>query len=347
MNDVERVLCGRTRWALVNADVRDGLAEIPSETIQTVVTSPPYWRLRDYGTEGQLGLEPSIDEHVSALVKVFREVRRVLRPDGTVWLNYGDRFNSTPGNGRGEGAGIGGAKPHRSSLAPSGPGLPRRKSLLGLPWRLALALIADDWILRGDVIWQKPTCLPESCTDRPTLDYEHLFLLVRNDRYLYHAAAIAEPVTGNAHARVPASRKVPASGTGPKTAPDHSTGTRANASFHRSVVDLRTTRNRRSVWPIVADRHRDEHRAHFPRALVRRCVLAGSSPGDLVLDPFSGSGTTVVEATALGRLAIGVELSARYHAIAQRRIAVDAPLIRQLEETEKALGPGWRQEEGA
>jgi DNA modification methylase len=270
-------------------DVRQRLAELPDCSVQTCVTSPPYWGLRDYGHDGQIGLEQTPDEYVAELVEVFREVRRVLADDGTLWLNLGDSY---------------------------GPG----KQLQGTPWRVALALQADGWCLRQDIIWAKPNPMPESVTDRCTKAHEYVFLLTKSDRYLYDAAAIAEPAIHAGHV---------VKASDPQTAKNAAKGkygaTAVGFTQHDTVVG--DTRNRRSVWSVASKPYAGAHFAVMPEALAEPCILAGSRPGDLVLDPFTGSGTVGVVALRHDRDFIGTELNPEYAALAEARIYDDGPLM--------------------
>lgn len=325
-----------------------------------MVSSPPYWGLRDYGVEGQLGLERTWSEYVERLVGVFREVRRVLRADGTLWLNLGDCYatgagavGQHPGSGA-QGARWAGATPERgercralrdgshagkhtamSAIGPMTqpnrlpqPGL-KPKDLVGIPWRVAFALQDDGWWLRRDIVWHKLQPMPENVLDRPTTAHEYVFLLTRSRRYHYDAEAVKEPVTGGAHRRKPGpgSRanldRVPRSrkaATGPKSAPPGSR-IKANESFHAAGGELVDTRNLRSVWSLGTEPLREEHYAAFPTRLVEPCILAGCPAGGTVLDPFGGAGTTGLVADRLGRDAILIELNPAYVAMAERRIA--------------------------
>jgi DNA modification methylase len=292
------------RATLYLGDARAVLVAMSDESAQCCVTSPPYWGLRDYGADGQLGLEASPDEYVSALVAVFREVRRVLRDDGTLWLNLGDSYARAPekgGTGTPNGRnkpemGYTGAKPLPSGLKP--------KDLVGIPWRVAFALQADGWWLRSDIIWHKPNPMPESVTDRPTKAHEYVFLLAKSETYFYDADAVKEPaVRGHAGSRFDSG----------KTAA-HQLG---RASATPRVDD--GTRNRRSVWSIATRPFKGAHFATFPPALVEPCILAGSRPGDVVLDPFNGAGTTGMVAMQRGRRYVGVELNPDYAQLAVER----------------------------
>lgn len=330
-------------------DVREALRQMPDSSVQCVVTSPPYFGLRDYGVAGQIGLEPTVEEYVAVMVEMFREVRRILRPDGTLWLNLGDSYNGSGGAGGDYGPG---------GLREGQPRYPGRrleglkpKDLIGVPWRVAFALQADGWYLRSDIIWAKPNPMPESVTDRPTKSHEYVFLLTKSPHYYYDADAIREPHSSERPLKVP------------------------------------TGRNRRSVWTIATQPFPDAHFATFPEELPRLCILAGTSPyacphcgapwrrvvervshsqpveerygrvghngmppqqsgwfwtpptvigqrweptcacdGNdgsgrcIVLDPFWGSGTTGQVALELGRVAWGVELNPEYIEISKRRL---------------------------
>jgi DNA modification methylase len=300
--------------------------------VQTVVTSPPYWGLRDYGVSDQIGLEPTLAEWVARLVEVFRAVRDVLADDGTLWLNLGDSYSSSGrgGNPTEETSGLeGGQASQRASMVRRSLATPegiKPKELLGQPWRVAFALQADGWYLRSDIIWHKPNVMPESVEDRPTKAHEHLFLLSREPRYYYNAEAISEPSSPESHARAARGRsdshkwadggpgnqtiakKSPVAGRRRKTA----AGNRYNESFDAAVTDLVAYRNARSVWTIPTEPFSGAHFATFPRNLVARCILAGSRPGDAVLDPFMGSGTVAQVATDLARSFVGCELNPKY-----------------------------------
>jgi site-specific DNA-methyltransferase (adenine-specific) len=303
-------------------DVLERLRQLPDESVQCVVTSPPYWGLRDYGTEGQIGLEPTPQEYVAKMVDVFREVWRVLRSDGTCWVNLGDSYTS---GGRGGNGSFADERPGwRGMPSEFGkkrgiPGL-KSKDLVGIPWRVAFALQADGWYLRSDIIWHKPNPMPESVTDRPTKAHEYLFLLSKSERYYYDAEVIKEEVTGGAHSR--------GNGVNPKCA-EMGTGIKQNSSFSAAVADLVSSRNKRSVWTIPTQPFPEAHFATYPEKLVEPCILAGSKEGDTVLDPFCGSGTTGVVALGHGRDFIGIELNPEYAAMSKRRIFKDNPLFNQ------------------
>ena len=294
--------------SLLQADAR--ALPLASSCVQCVVTSPPYFGLRDYGTDRQIGREPTIAVYVSELRSVFREVWRVMRDDGVLWLNLGDSYNAYNGN-RGSAAGANINHHEYMPDLPSGYGLTEKslkpKDLMGVPWRVALALQDDGWYLRSDVIWHKPNPTPESVSDRPTRAHEYVFLLTKSDRYTYDAKAIAEPVMSD---RAP-SRKAKAGGAG------------HDALRGGSAYDgTETERNARSVWTIATQPYTGAHFATMPRTLAERCILSGSRVGDLVLDPFGGSGTTARMAISLGRRAVMTEINARYLALASERTHV-------------------------
>ncbi len=255
-------------------DVRDALREMPDNTVQCVVTSPPYLGLRDYGVAGQIGLEPTVEEYVVVMVEVFREVRRVLRPDGTLWLNLGDSYNGSGGAGGDYGPG---------GLRDGQPRYPGRrlnglkpKDLIGVPWRVAFALQTDGWYLRSDIIWAKPNPMPESVTDRPTKSHEYVFLLSKSPQYFYDADAIREP---HQDPRVVDGR-YQGSGT---NRPDYVPNTQGFRSGGKGIVmkhrDYNPAgRNRRTVWTIPTQPFPEAHFATFPEELPRLCILAGTSP---------------------------------------------------------------------
>lgn len=304
-------------------DARERLKELPDGSVHMCVTSPPYFGLRDYGVEGQMGLEATPAEFVSGMVDLFREVRRVLRDDGTLWLNIGDSYASDTKWG-----GSTSGKHVRAQHGDTGIGRRRtasglpHKNLIGIPWRLAFALQDDGWVLRQDIIWSKPNPMPESVQDRCTKAHEYLFLLSKGPRYRFDADAIAEPATGEA----PGNKKATKGGR----AYD------AGASEHRTAANLhhigaRETRNKRSVWTVTAEPFPEAHFATYPPALVEPCILAGSPKGGTVLDPFGGAGTTGMVADRLGRDAILIELNPEYAAMAESRIVNDAGMFVDVE----------------
>ena len=285
-------------------------------TVQCVVTSPPYWGLRDYGMgPDQLGLEPTPELYVRHLVEILREVRRVLRDDGTVWLNLGDCYQS--GNRGGYDRNRAGVSKNMGATASDFHAAPNRmpqdglksKDLVGIPWRVAFALQADGWYLRSDIIWAKPNPMPESIRDRPTRSHEYMFLLSKSKRYYYDAKAIAEPVLPESMARY----KYDFTG-------DPTTSGKLSIQSPRGRRTAHPTKNRRSVWFIPTQPYRGAHFATFPEKLVEPCVLAGCPEGGVVLDPFCGSGTVGVVAARHGRKFVGVELKPDYIRLAQERI---------------------------
>ncbi|MGH2595806.1 MAG: DNA-methyltransferase [Actinomycetota bacterium] len=365
-------------WRVIHADVLKGLAAIEPESAQTVVTSPPYWGLRDYGVDGRLGLEPTPDLYVERMVETFRAVRRVLRRDGTVWLNLGDCYAASRSGDIGENSGLSGSRRvmHESRRAQESAGRQNRrwtfepwglkpKDLVGIPWRVALALQAEGWWLRSDIVWAKPNAMPESVTDRPTRAHEYLFLLARSERYYYDAAAVREPFTSSESdlrkmieqrdrigGHAPEDPRARANGQTrlgrkrsvgePEAAAAEIRRRRSGNKERRLGVPTGTNttrgtsipweddgggRNMRSVWNVATEPYPGAHFATFPKALVVPCVKAGSRPGDTVLDPFCGSGTTGLVSLRLGRSFVGIELSAGYAEMARNRIRDDGPLF--------------------
>lgn len=302
-------------------DCRDSLRAMAADgvKVQTCVTSPPYFGLRDYGHAGQIGLEPTPDEFIEELVEVFRCVRDVLADDGTLWVNIGDSYASQGGKqvaqtkhqvkGASDGQNKGETRRPPDGLKP--------KDLIGIPWMLAFALRADGWYLRQEIIWHKPNPMPESVTDRCTKAHEQIFLLSKSPRYFFDAEAIKEPASDNA---VSAARRNRADFSTVGTKAIQGTGFgqsgKGNNADHKG-----DTRNRRSVWTIATRPYKGAHFATFPEALAEPCILAGSCYGDIVLDPFMGSGTTAAVAIEHGRQYIGCELNEDYGPLQEKRIA--------------------------
>lgn len=310
---------------ILTGDSRKMLATLPEASVQTCVTSPPYFGLRDYGHAGQMGQESTPEDYVDDMVALFDQVRRVLKDDGTLWLNVGDSYASTaPGTRNGSGTGLHAEDERISQRADwRASELPiKGKDLFGIPWLLAFALRSDGWYLRSDIIWHKPNPMPESVTDRPTKAHEYVFLLSKSARYLYDADAIAEDATG-----LKCGNTVALKGA------DQSHG-RTRANLHK--IAAAETRNARSVWSITTRPFKGSHFATMPPELARRCILAGSRPGDTVLDPFGGAGTTGLVADRLGRDATLIELNPAYAEMARARIVDDAPLFADVSETEAA-----------
>ena len=295
---------------IYQGNVFDKLQEIDTESIQCVVTSPPYWGLRNYQMDDQLGLEDTPEAFIDNMVKVFSEIKRVLKNDGTVWLNLGDSYNSQTGSGFNTNKNEG--QNHRiTELQKTQGSLVKKislkpKNLVGIPWRVALALQADGWYLRQDIIWHKPNPMPESVTDRCTKSHDYIFLLSKSAKYFYDADAIREP----------------AQDWGTRDRSQLRNGTQDELLKHRGLKDANFAeigKNRRSVWTINTQSYKEAHFAVFPPKLPELCIKAGSSEGDVVLDPFFGSGTTGWVAQRLGRKWIGIELNPEYIEIAKQR----------------------------
>jgi DNA modification methylase len=296
------------------------MREMEAGSVQTCVTSPPYFGLRDYGHDGQIGLEPTPDDFVQAMVEVFREVRRVLRDDGTVWLNLGDSYNASPGQRKVTDK----AGPKQASDAGS-IGAPSRsveglkpKDLIGIPWMVAFALRADGWYLRQDIIWHKPNPMPESVTDRCTKAHEYIFLLTKGPRYYFDAKAISEPAI---HAGA-----VVKNNDG-KNGQMGDFGATRGGFLKEGGVTVGDTRNKRSVWTVNSQPFPDAHFATYPPDLIEPCVLAGCPVGGTVLDPFGGAGTTGLVADRNGRNAVLCELNPEYAAMAERRLSADGGMF--------------------
>ncbi|MEL7178117.1 MAG: site-specific DNA-methyltransferase [Pseudomonadota bacterium] len=300
---------------IVFGDCRDSLRLMADLEVkaQTCVTSPPYFGLRDYGHDGQIGLEKTPDEYIAAMVEVFRCVRDVLADDGTLWLNLGDSYNgSGPSGGPGKSYTNVGSQ---DTTVKRVPGL-KPKDLIGIPWRVAFALQADGWYLRQDIIWHKPNPMPESVKDRCTKAHEYVFLLSKSERYYFDSEAVKEPVQSNKGNSK--SFRGGGSYTGNNAFNNHQLKERET---HGNAPHADGTRNRRSVWTIATRPYKGAHFATFPPALIEPCVLAGSRPGDIVLDPFMGSGTTAQVALQHGRQYLGCELNRDYKPLQDERLA--------------------------
>jgi DNA modification methylase len=302
---------------ILTGDCRATLATLDAGNAQMCVTSPPYFGLRDYGHAGQIGLEATPDAYVAELVAVFREVRRVLKDDGTLWLNLGDSYSANRGYQVPDSKhrDVGNSNRDGVTNADVAP-----KNLLGIPWRVAFALQVDGWYLRSDIIWHKPNPMPESVTDRPTKSHEYLFLLAKSPTYYYDADAIAED----------------AQNWGTRDRTNMRGGTTDPKLKHHGLTgkadDDNATRNKRTVWTVPTSSYKGAHFATFPPALIEPCILAGSTKGDTVLDPFGGAGTTGLVADRLGRDAVLCELNPAYAEMAERRIHNDNPLFSAVEE---------------
>ena len=304
-------------------DCRNLLREMPEKSVHTCVTSPPYFGLRDYGMDDQIGLEQTPEAFVAEMVAVFREVKRVLRDDGTLWLNLGDSYASyrdgkaTPDTTRGDSEGTlvpkGSAK-NRMASTFAGSSI-KHKDLIGIPWRVALALRADGWYLRQDIIWHKPNPMPESVRDRCTKAHEYIFLLSKSPKYYFDNKSIKEP------AKV-SSKGIRFGGSkyGDNNDPKHATKS-GNVSKEYDFA------NKRSVWTVTTKPYKGAHFATFPQDLIEPCILAGCPEGGTVLDPFGGAGTTGLVASRHGRNAILCELNPEYAELAKNRISDDNPLF--------------------
>ncbi len=300
------------RNEIICGDALSILKTMPSEHIQCCITSPPYFSLRDYGIDGQIGLEDTPEAYIARLVEVFREVRRVLRHDGTCWVNIGDSYAGGGRGGQTESMLSENWQPvYPKSIVPRGC---KPKDLIGIPWLLAFALRADGWYLRSDIIWHKPNCMPESVEDRPTTAHEHIFLLAKNERYYYDADAIAE-YAGHAGKIVSLGEK----SFGKRQA--DGAGITPSGNGLADTFTVGNTRNKRSVWAIPTMPYGAAHFATFPPKLIEPCILAGSRPGDIVLDPFMGAGTVALVSIRHGRNWLGIELNPTYIKLAEKRIA--------------------------
>lgn len=295
---------GMTTSTILIGDCRKLLPGIPDGSVNCCVTSPPYWGLRDYGHSDQIGLERTPEEYVSGMVAVFREVRRILRDDGTLWLNLGDTYNAYNG-GAGPGSTMSKNQTEARPKLSTGYGLQcktlKPKDLVGIPWRVALALQADGWYLRSDIIWHKPNPMPESVVDRPTKSHEYIFLLAKSERYHYDADAIREAAEYAGQMRGGSTNRYEQN----------------SAGMDCKVYD---TRNKRSVWTVAVRPYKKAHFATYPAELIEPCILAGCREGGTVLDPFTGSGTTAEVAQRLGCHFIGCELNPKYAKLISERV---------------------------
>jgi DNA modification methylase len=331
---------------IYNLDCITGMKQLDDESVNCCVTSPPYWGLRDYGVSGQIGLEETLEIYIKNLVEVFSEVRRVLKPDGTLWLNLGDSYASRPQSGDKDHIDPkrsykGGNRCRTSELKP--------KDLIGIPWRVAFALQTDGWYLRSDIVWEKPNAMPEGVTDRPTRCHEYIFLLSKSQKYYYDSDAIKEPIAessvkrlsqdiqnqlgstrANGGAKTNGNMKAVCFGGNKKGggttysgkewsskmapgAPDIDERKHMNAAGEPYIL-----RNKRDVWKVATALFSEAHFATFPPKLIEPCILAGSRVSDLILDPFMGSGTTAMVAMQLQRNFIGFELNPDYIEIAKK-----------------------------
>lgn len=329
-----------TKNTVIFGDALRGLQFLPNESVDTCITSPPYFNLRDYGKDGQIGLESSADEYIEKLVMVFREVRRTLKPDGTLWVNIADSYcgsgkgaSNYPDNAKkykqGTNKGSVGTYLSKTTAADCKP-----KDMIGIPWMLAFALRADGWYLRQDIIWAKPNPMPESVKDRCTKSHEYIFMFSKSPRYYFDGEAIAEPTAESTNKRMAqdiskqAGSFTPSKANGKMKAVAPRYGgkkyTETPDKFYRTksanAYDYRSKRNKRDVWTITTKPYKGAHFATFPDTLITPCVLAGSRIGGTVLDPFCGSGTTLMVANKFGRNGIGIELNDEYEQLIKDRV---------------------------
>ena len=326
------------------------LKTLPDESVHCIVSSPPYWRQRDYGMPGQLGLEPTPEEYIDRLVAIFSEARRVLRADGTAWVNLGDKWASG-GNGGGgsfmEDRSEAWAHVKNNKGWRSPPAGYKDKDLVGVPWMFAFAARADGWFLRQCNIWAKPNCMPESVTDRSTVAHEYVFHLTKNNDYWYDADAARTPVAPSSETRLAqnveaqeGSARANAGGksNGPMRAVSRKVASgnpRTTAAAAPGIDDRKHQQydgaNLRSVWWISPAQYREGHYAVMPATLAELCIVAGCPEGGTVLDPFGGAGTTGLVADRLHRNAILIEINPEYAAMARKRIEGDAPLFAEVQ----------------
>ena len=299
-------------------DALEKLKMLPDESINCCVTSPPYYALRDYGVEGQIGLEPSSEEYIQRLVAIFHEVYRVLRSDGTLWLNIADTY-------AGSGKGAWKNKEKQKEVYVLDPGSTptkiktvrnsiKAKDLIGIPWMLAFALRADGWYLRQDIIWYKPNCMPESVKDRCTKSHEYIFLLSKSPYYYFDYQVIQEPM-------VSSDNTSPRGSKGTYTPNAGRRKTKQISQDKTKQANIKNLRRKRDVWSVSTKGYKDAHFATFPPKLIKPCILAGCPIGGTVLDPFLGSGTTAEVAEKLGRNCIGIELNKEYKPLIENRIS--------------------------
>lgn len=323
---------------ILQGDCIKVVQSLPPDTIQTVITSPPYWGLRDYGMTEQIGLEETVQDYIQKIVSLFREIKRVLKDDGTVWLNLGDAY---AGSGRGRIAN-GQAHPgieHKQSvgqrsgfinLSNKVAGL-KPKDLIGLPWRVAFALQEDGWYLRKDIVWNKPNAMPESVRDRPTSSHEYIFLLSKSQKYYYDHEAIKEEAAYKQFSDPPRGSRGAFGMEQQGRREDKPRGSFKGKYGDLAFRAIRNKRNKRSVWTVATKPTKDAHFATYPVELIEPCVLAGCPIDGIVLDPFMGSGTTGIAALKHSRNFIGIELNPEYIKIANKRLnGVQIELLHQL-----------------
>ena len=312
---------------LLIGDCRDILPTLPSCSIQCVVTSPPYFGLRDYGVAGQIGQEATVDEYIECLVTIFREVHRILKKDGTLWLNLGDSYAGSD-KGRNSDGSVGKLRNDSKDATYTGRHIGRLKKtplscylkpkdLIGVPWRVAFALQEDGWYLRQDIIWHKSNVMPESVKDRCTKSHEYLFLLSKSKNYYFDADAIKEPVVS-----IKGNNKTFRNGGVYTKGQSYFNSKKTEAETHGNKPNESGKRNKRDVWTIPTSPYSGAHFASFPVALIQPCILAGSRPGDSILDPFFGSGTTAEAAALLNRRWLGIEINKSYEPLYKERLGL-------------------------
>lgn len=296
---------------ILNTDALNGLKSLADESVDCIITSPPYWQLRDYGVEGQLGLEPTFQEYISKLVEIFDEAKRVLKKDGTCWVNLGDTYS-----GSGRGGGVDNTKRTNKGLLPN-------KSLCNIPSRFAIAMQDRGWTLRNEIIWQKPNAMPSSVTDRFTIDYEKIFFFVKSTKYYFNQPK--EPMVTDQVASQSNSREI---STLPSNKKQDNVGRNDYTGFNdRYTQPENLMRNKRTVWTINTEASSIEHFAMFPKELVETMIEAGCKPQGIVLDPFLGSGTTAIVAKSLNRNYLGIEINKEYCDIANERVEKQPRLL--------------------
>ncbi|MBU2704131.1 DNA modification methylase [Sporomusaceae bacterium BoRhaA] len=324
---------------IINDDCIRALRRLSAKSIHCCVTSPPYWGLRDYGVVGQMGLEETPEEYIAKMVQAFREVWRVLRDDGTLWLNLGDSYatgtKAERQQSKNPGVGANNLAAQNSVRRIGTPKGLKTKDLVGIPWMVAFALRADGWYLRSDIIWAKSNPMPESVTDRPTKAHEYIFLLSKSANYYYDAEAIAEPVTKSTVKRlnqdvehqIGSARVLDKTNGNMKAVAPRFGGnkyTRDPDAFYRTksgnIYEYHDKRNKRTVWTVATKPYKEAHFATYPPELIEPCILAGCPVGGIVLDPFVGSGTTLEVAAKLGRNSVGIELNPDYINLIEKRV---------------------------
>ena len=335
---------------IYNENCLNGMKKLPDNSVDCCVTSPPYYGLRDYGVNNQIGLEDTPEQYIKSLSDVFNEVHRILKPAGTLWLNIGDSY---AGSGKGSAVSPDNAMKYKqgtnrgmlgkTSVVKKLGGVYKPKDLIGIPWMLAFTLRSDGWYLRSDIIWHKPNPMPESVRDRCTKAHEYIFLLSKSKHYYYDSEAIAEPAAEATAKRLaqdidaqkgsvypgydaPMKAKAPRYGGNKYTAtPDKFYRTKSGNAYK-----FRYKRNKRDVWTVATKSYKEDHFATFPPDLIAPCILAGCPEGGIVLDPFMGSGTTAIVARKLNRQYVGFELNPEYQKMATRRALLEENLFNTI-----------------